>query len=329
MKPSVRLVLASLGAALLVGCRCASAPYDLVPADDGPLDARVGEYRILTWNTWLMPFYPSKPARRAEEIAVAAQGYDIVGLQEVFLQRDKIIRRLQETYRVIDPDPALKKRVLGSGLLLATKFEVEDWWAMRYEDAVGDDAFATKSALYVRLVLLHGRLDVVVTHFQAGTTKARRAARAKQLKSLNCFIAEHALTDVPRIIMGDLNVSAPSGYDPTHSAEYMALLAGLSFASKEPIDEFARLQPPSTKYRYADITYDYRNNTWHAPLGSVDDDVIRLDYLLNHNPDARANVTAVRVRRFWYETTSGRHCPTSDHYAIEAVLDEAVTHRPK
>lgn len=315
-----------IGTQFLSGCCCASTPVENLLSDPGPLEAEVGQYRLLTWNTWLMPFYPSKPSRRAEEIVKAVQGYDIIGLQEVFLNRDQVIDRLSETYRVLDADKKITKRVLGSGLLLATVFEVEDWWVERYDEAAGDDALASKSALYARLKLPCGQLDVIVTHIQAGgggKEGPRTRARHEQFRQLNRFIDQHGCDKIPRIIIGDLNVPAPiAGVGECN--EYRTMLWILSTKGVAPIDEFHRLNPPNQSGdTYEGFTHDYRNNTYASLFGSlfVSLRVInRLDYLLNHNPKAGAPIQQIRVRRFWYQRSSGQICPLSDHYAIEAVI---------
>lgn len=313
-----------IGTQFLSGCCCASTPVENLLSDPGPLEAEVGQYRLLTWNTWLMPLYPSKPARRAEEIVKAVQGYDIVGLQEVFLYRDQVIDGLSKTYRqVLDADEKITTRILGSGLLLATVYHVENWWVDRYDEAKGDDALASKSALYARLKVPCGLLDVIVTHAQAGGGDGKEGprtwARHEQFEQLKRLIDKHGCDDIPRIIIGDLNVSAPIA-GVGEGDEYRTMLRILSTKGVAPIDEFRRLNPPNQSGdTYERITYDYRNNTYASLVRSLRT-MKRLDYLLNHNPKARAPIQQIRVRRFWYQRSSGQICPLSDHYAIEAVF---------
>ncbi len=319
---SMRLLFLMLATPQMTGCSCTTVPVQEFLSDPAPLQRQTpDEYRILTWNTWLIwPAATHRP-ERAREIVKRVQGFDIVALQEVFTERDVLIDRLSETYRVIDPDTKIRGRIFGSGLLLLSAYPVEGCWVHRYTKSAGMDALVAKSALYARLVLPTGKLDVIMTHMQAGGD-----VRLAQLEELSDFVRCHQKPGVPRLIVGDLNIKAPMPGQPPpgRGSDYAELLKTLTDAKKcQPLDVFDQLDHPKRTHFYQSVTYDYRNYPL-ARLGAVFCKDLkhtgRLDYILCHNSERRLKFSGVQARRFWRKTEAGRVCPLADHYALEAVF---------
>ena len=236
-----------------------------------------------------------------------------MALQEVFTERDVLIDRLSETYRVIDPDTKIRGRIFGSGLLLLSAFPVEDFWVHRYTNIAAEDSLVAKSAMYARLVLPTGKLDVIVTHMQAGAEEKKAGGvRLAQLKELRDFVGCHLDPAVPRLIVGDLNIKAPmpGRPPPGKHSQYKKLLKILTDAKRRPPrDVFDELDQPTRTHPYQSVTYDYRNYPL-ARLGAVfckdAKQISRLDYMLCHNSDRPLKFSGVQARRFWRKTEAGK-----------------------
>lgn len=298
------------------GCCCTRGP---IPADDKALAASEKQIRVLCWNTWLVPFGARDLARRSEKIPEKLTGYDIVGLQEVWRDQDRkrFVETLRDEYHVVGPESCWGHR--RSGLMLLSRFPIENCWSTEYEDESGTDAFMNKGALYVRLRLDDGkRLDVIVTHVQANDPFSFSAPkdRERQIAALEMFIAKHKESEIPRLVMGDFNIdglpSDPERDTGERSAEYEDLMSALGGTSD--MDLFR--QATKCRSRSQRVTYDSDYNPL-ARLGRSRE--TRLDYLLTHNPDPKRSIACleVAVRRFTYGKDN---CPLSDHYAIEAIL---------
>lgn len=188
-----------------------------------PLAAPI-EISVLSYNTRGLPEFVARDgaAERHRRIGPLSNRYDLVLLQEDFLHHEELLAGARHPLVVRGNGP---RSVLpgyatwlcpwcGSGLTILAglapdrllevdriPFDVCAGWIFRRLDC-----WASKGFLRVRLELAPGiELDVYDLHLDAGTTRADRRARARQLETLR----EHALrASAGRavVVAGDFNV---------------------------------------------------------------------------------------------------------------------------
>lgn len=232
-KSCLVVVLAALGG-LLAAVRGDRAPPPL-------------KLKVLTYNTHLLPRvgepFASRRGRgdyRATMIGRRAAMYDLVGLCEVFdpRYRQKLIDSIQAEvggkYHVVWTKKPPGIAFANSGLLLLSRFAIEEHHAITYTEAsrfsthgFRADAFAAKGAIHARLRLRAKpalRLDCFLTHLESRAAPARAA----QLRQLAEFIREHAGDGRPALLMGDLNVPARIGSSAVSDSPYSQLMDALA-----------------------------------------------------------------------------------------------------
>lgn len=220
------------------------------PSEQAP----AGEYqtrtvRIAFLNTHLLPDVALRVAGsrsdsdyRATAIAERLAGYDVIGLCETFdnLRAEALIERLrevspQEWYTVRSPERT--ERRSEGGLLLASRFPIEDSSWRRYEHSTGllQDGLAGKGVLHARLRLAEGPtglVDCFLTHLDSQSANVRR----QQVSELDTFMAELCAVERPIVLLGDLNIAADVPAEPVGGS--------VPTGDREPAD------PESTPYHW-------------------------------------------------------------------------------
>lgn len=202
---------------------------------------------VLTYNTHLLPRvgerFASRRGRgdyRARTIGRLVAPHDLVGLCEVFDPRyrqaliDSAQAEAVDAFHVVWTKKPPGVGFANSGLLLLSRFAIEENHAITYADAsrfsthgFRADAFAAKGAIHARLRLRAApalRLDCFLTHLESRSA----SARAGQLRQLADFMHEHADPARPALLMGDLNVTAGNGTDAEDDSPYARLTAELA-----------------------------------------------------------------------------------------------------
>jgi sphingomyelin phosphodiesterase 2 len=136
---------------------------------------RFVKVRILTFNTWGVPFFSKDRAARMRAIGRALTGMDVdvVGLQEVFYARDRqlIVRAAAEGGLV--HHHYFHSGVAGSGLLTLSRYPIEETSYLRFQlngrpqDLIRVDYYAGKGVGRARIATPAGPLDVYNAHFIA------------------------------------------------------------------------------------------------------------------------------------------------------------------
>lgn len=172
-------------------------------------EAMSAPLRVLSYNVWGMPF-PIRPAhkklREAPKIIPQLQA-DILGMQEVFIRRSKDLAKMKEYPHVAFGAGPKGLKVLGSGLLIASKYPLSNIATMTYKKCSGSDCLARKGALYARVTIPgQGEIDVINTHLNAGSNRKTKEA---QLNQLFDFVSKHR-SHRPLILLGDFNLQPES-----------------------------------------------------------------------------------------------------------------------
>ncbi len=294
---------------LLVATGC--APTALGPATASPRGVAVPDAQrdaraavataprtldLLTFNTALLPevVTATRPAERAAAMARALIGYDVVVLQEAFVDawRDDLLAALASTYpyqgRVVGEDGAggLPVRQDG-GIVIVSRWPIVRQATMTYGTACsGSDCLADKGVAYVAVRKGDRTYHVFGTHAQSlyGWNVAR--VRAHQFALLRGFVeAQRIPLDEPVLLAGDFNVDAAT-------AERDAMLAALD-ATWPPVVGALR------------ATWDPQRNAWATGEAQW------IDYVLTSDDHAAPAVAWNRV-----VPLRAHGLDLSDHFAV-------------
>lgn len=146
---------------------------------------------------------------------------DVVQLQEIWSikARDRLIQDLSEKYpyykhpAVIGSGPAAMQ---ASGLIVFSKFPIEDFAYKEFTRGIGVDKLARKGIIGARLNKDGRTIAVFSTHMQAGGRKDS-SVKPDQLHECNEFIREFAGKHPETVIVmvGDFNIRStePEAYD--------------------------------------------------------------------------------------------------------------------
>ncbi|KAG0318030.1 phospholipase C type enzyme [Dissophora globulifera] len=303
---------------------------------------------VLTLNCWGLKFVSKDRQDRLTAIghylADATRGYDIVGLQEVWVHDDFL--RIQDL--VADVLPYSKhwsSGVLGSGLAIFSKFPIVGTTMRRFA-LNGDpmkfyhgDWYVGKC--FVSVVLAHptcGEIEVFNTHLHAGYDPAGtpdsylgcRVGEAWEMASL----VKAATTQGRHVLsLGDYN-SDPNSMVVRLMTKQGGLTDSWKKIHPEPHPIPAGLTPEEG-VAIMGVTCDSSLNTWskHVALNYLTNDAIgeRLDYVFyRETPELICKSVEVAVR----EQISGIGAAKSslknysDHFGVHAtfVIRPAVYH---
>ena len=149
-----------------------------------------------------------------EEIVaqIAARQPDVVGLCEMFSdgEREFVRNKLRLIYPHFREGPDEADLESDGGLLLLSRHPILFSRDTIYRDCDGSDCFANKGILHMRLQppSWPTPLDVFYTHMQNIATSDGVSALYAQLDHANQFMGLHGAPNVPKIMMGDLNIPA-------------------------------------------------------------------------------------------------------------------------
>ena len=185
--------------------------------DEAPAE---GEFSVLTYNVHGLPGSISgdDTTARMEQIAPLLNSFDVVGLQEDFIDENHAILEAasEHAVRVRFAEFLDEERVYGSGLAVWSPFAEVERQHIHYGSCNGlldssSDCFASKGFQALRQELIPGvEVDFYNTHLEAGGGELDNAVRAEQvdmlLDSLSGWSAGRAV-----VFTGDFNLH---GEDP-------------------------------------------------------------------------------------------------------------------
>ena len=168
------------------------------------LSAHAGSVKILSYNTWGVPFTTWDTWRyQAAMEKIEELDPDVVVLSEVFTVKGKRhFKSSQFPYQVDGPRSG--GRFVGSGLRILSKHPILQYATLKYKACKGSDCFSRKGAALVTLSLPGDqKMNLVATHLDA----TGRSARLSQLKQLRTFSEWYENRNAPTIFAGDMNFS--------------------------------------------------------------------------------------------------------------------------
>ncbi|WP_280307794.1 endonuclease/exonuclease/phosphatase family protein [Nocardia abscessus] len=157
---------------------------------------------------------------------VARSRADVVVLAEMFDndERTRLVRAIKDQFPHAVAGPDEKDGLAGviqeedSGLLVLSRHPIEETRNTIFRSCKGEDCFANKGAVMVRVNPADGpQFCVVGTHLQAdpeipepnfGVENGAAGKREAQLRHLDSFILADRRLDLPVVIVGDFNIDA-------------------------------------------------------------------------------------------------------------------------
>ncbi|KAJ3022054.1 UNVERIFIED_CONTAM: hypothetical protein HDU68_009338 [Siphonaria sp. JEL0065] len=290
--------------------------------------------RILTQNCKLLivvgewPVMPISAAKRTTLLAdrFIRNGYDIIGLNEVFLKEPTAILKREfekNGYNVISSLPENTGSVIkiNSGLMLATKLPILGYHFEHYTQYSGMDKYSMKGVLVSELETSpeKGRLFVAISHHQSeGTDDIAMSQFNHAASVIEKFVLgrigenEDSLRRATVLYFGDMNVGE---HDNPHL--YQPMLEALS---KNTVDLFVESNPNGG---------DRDGATF--PVETPTD---RLDYIFSLKEFAGksgvelkgSNCKSVAVDSLILEDTDS---PLSDHLGVVANIELLTPEKSK
>ncbi len=272
------------------------------------LGAFAEELRILSWNTFLIPppFNTSKQGPRTLEIneILPHLGQDIYFFQETFFnkRRRQILKALKTThpYQMVAKKTFNPAQFQDAGLAVASKYPFIILGQVNFKNCVHSDCLAAKAAVLIELKLGDKKLQMVNTHLQAWNDPKAIEVRKTQLQDIKALLKKFETPGVQQILIGDLNI------DGKLEDEYQSSLALMDMTSSALDGELDSSNGFSTE------------GCFKNPGGSSEGEW--LDHLWVKNNQTQMRVIKKEIRPI-YGILEGKHCPLSDHYALEAIID--------
>jgi endonuclease/exonuclease/phosphatase family metal-dependent hydrolase len=276
---------------------------------------KIPPFSIMTQNMALLVF----PGRYlgtdrdgvvAEIIArIKSLSPDIVGLCEVFAdgERETIRTSVQNMYPHFQEGPDPADIWSDGGLLLLSKHPILQHHVIVYNDRVGDDRFADKGVLHIRVHPPNSPMpyDIFFSHTQNIEESGGEAALYAELSQWNQMVQSVADVNIPRLMVGDLNIP---GEVPKH---YNQLITRLG----NPVDFWivAGNTPVSG------FTYTTGNN-FYADSNNKPTKNSRLDYILMKAGSRFIPILkSIEILKFTHKNRF-----ISDHFGLRAQFEQAV-----
>ena len=279
--------------------------------------------RVLTFNCWGVPVFSRDRAARMRAIgrALAGLDVDVVGLQEVFAEKDRQAISQGAARAGLAHTHYFSSGVMGSGLFTLSRYPIEDVGFLRFrlngrpQDLIRSDYYAGKGIGRVRLRTPAGPVDVYNAHLVApylefGPDRFYVHRLAQVLEASRYMRVESG--DLPAVLTCDLNCQPDS-------LAYRTLIAAAGL-----VETYRTANPDHATLTVADkIPYA----RMHPPE--------RLDYIFARS-GARGSFTVARSTLALTaapEPNPDRVLGFSDHYGVRselvltpapaAVIDEA------
>jgi endonuclease/exonuclease/phosphatase family metal-dependent hydrolase len=308
-------------------------PDDIVLSDllglhgNATISVRAAPFSLMTQNMALVVFPAgyvgtNRDGALAEIISqIRSLVPDVVGLCEVFSdgERDHLVAKLKDIYPHFADATDSEDMDSDGGQLVLSKAPISQVHHLVFEAGVGDDAWANKGVIHIRV---HppdspSAFDVFYSHTQSTYSRDlrtadedHREALLTQLLEMRAFIQIHSDRAIPAFIMGDLNIAGnvPEDLDQLITRLGDPVDLWLS-AGNTPASGFTIDQPQADK---ATNFYEDDDDNDHEKQ--------RLDYILmKAGSKFIPIVRSIEVKKFRH---SGRFI--SDHFGLHARFEELV-----
>jgi sphingomyelin phosphodiesterase 2 len=218
------------------------------------------QIKVLTFNTWGVPFFSRDRAARMRAIgrALATMDVDVVLLQEVFYAADRRTLTQAGAAGGLAYSRYFDSGLVGSGLLTLSRYPIVDSSFLRFrlngrpQDLIRSDYYAGKGVGRVRINTPAGPVDAYNAHFIAPYLEwgpDRFAAhRVAQALEAGQYVAEQS-ADAPAFLGCDLNCYPD---DDTYRTLIVAGGLAQACAGESQLTQrngYATIHPPS-RYDY-------------------------------------------------------------------------------
>ncbi len=263
--------------------------------------------RMMTYNTWMLPYIGQERDTRARYIAEAVKGYDVVFLQEVFdLGNEDTINFLMSEEYVYRSEKltANDSNTFDGGVLTYSKYPIEFQDQLVFEHCIGTDCSGDKGAVYTKINHSGKAYHLFNIHLGAWNGDQHRQTRMAQLGELRVFISAQQIAEhEPVIVGGDFNIDREH-----YSEDFQQMLRILD--AYDPGE--------SSPFRYSSDPY---LNHFSLNNDSTAIDRERLDYvLLLKSTSPKRYINSVLPRRVFTSELWGKW-ELSDHFAVEALIE--------
>lgn len=161
---------------------------------------------------------------------------DIVALQEAW-EPDAVsllLEAVADEFPYYASDRPVRKfgRIISGGLLILSRWPIEEVQTVVYDSCHLADCLAAKGATHARIRIAEDAyLNLVVTHLDAGSAARDRQVRARQIEQLRQFLEGIDGQAGPLLIAGDFNIDSLAD-----DGEYEILTASLGIETNAPPD---------------------------------------------------------------------------------------------
>jgi len=186
-------------------------------------ESLVGSFSVLSYNIHGLPAEVTgdDTDARIEEIAPRLNDFDIIGLQEDWMDDNSLQLQEQSVYSNFDrfDTPRSDEQVYGAGLSFLGTYPITKTEHIYYDRCNGlfdngADCFASKGFQYLVLDVSGSfSLHIYNTHLEAGNSDVDHDIRSEQLETILAHL--NAIEDEPVILMGDFNLSSADPKEDT------------------------------------------------------------------------------------------------------------------
>lgn len=188
---------------------------------------------ILLWNVWNLPSWltDNKSKTRAKALSPLLNSYDVVVLNEGFVNVKHLLSSTNHAYSYIPPRPC--QTIFSTGLIFLSRYKIVDSDFELYRHRSGVDRFAAKGVAQVTLRIENadqfcGHLCLFGTHMQASHGSRVQLARSSQARQAARFVKQteerllrnEAFHGARMIFTGDLNMGPRLGAGSAYSQHY-------------------------------------------------------------------------------------------------------------
>lgn len=215
-------------------------PNEQLPASD----AAMKKLKIGTFNAYMMPSWISifihNYSLSRERVQAAAQGVlesdvDVLCVQEMFDKEatDQFMALIKHKYPYIIYNVPSSSLKLGSGLLIASKFPIENPQYWEHSIKIGTERLSSKGTIAATIrVSSNQKISVFNTHLEAGLDDPVQAipCRVRQLQDIQDHAKEYSQESHPSFLCGDMNIPSNDG-----SADLTKLTEIITVDPRDPV----------------------------------------------------------------------------------------------
>ncbi|KAH7338788.1 DNase I-like protein [Rhizoctonia solani] len=326
----------------------ADASDNKTTSEPSTMDTPDSQIRVLTLNCWGLKFVSKDRVVRTRAIGdeIAASNYDIVGLQELWVQADYDYIKTRVAHKLPHSKYFLSG-ALGAGLAIFSRFPIQSTSLHPYSlcgsplDVAGGDWFVGKAV--VSAIIDHpllGEVEIFNTHlFAKGGESPSKPQMAHRLvgayefsrrANISASLGRHVLA------VGDFNCVSKSP-----AMQFIYTMTGLRDAWGSTHGSFVLPQADgvhSPHHAVSDrgVTADSPLNSYSK--GKVFDDHARkylgkrLDYILFRPPTSKPSEYTHELRCRETSVAFTHHVPGteisfSDHFGVTATFECVPVHR--